>query len=312
MMRLVAAERTSNQSYLDFLESPTPVGSSGRSMVYRGRDRDSGELFSVKRVNVETVRPRAVDQYLDDFADLSALSQHPNITSLLAARRSDRHTLEILQHYCPQAAPTRLATNGPSSVVETMAIGLRLAEGLDAVHQAGRLHLELTTADVLFADEATPCVADIGLGSLYPRRWRLTSERPEVGACHTPPELLDEREPTEATDVYALASILVEILTGTPPIGVVPSDSNGALALRILSERPASPTAPGIPGSLVTLLGESLAKEPAERPATMGAFGQRLWDCTADLDAASVASLTFASGTSPRITESESLWSATD
>ena len=85
------------------------------------------------------------------------------------------------------------------------------------------------------------------------------------------------RSPTDATsDLYSLASVLYEMVSGTPPFGSATGQDIATLSNRIQHEVPASLTSLGVPSDVDRALLSALAKEPAQRPNSASSLADAL------------------------------------
>jgi serine/threonine protein kinase len=134
-----------------------------------------------------------------------------------------------------------------------------VAEGLGAVHSAGLVHRDLKPANVLLAADG-PRVIDFGIA----RAADATSLTGTGAILGTPafmtPEQVAGRPVSPATDVFALAHLVVYAATGHAVFG---DGHYATLVYRIAQE---DPDLSGCPDSLREFAGRCLAKDPAERP----------------------------------------------
>ncbi|MDX3850876.1 serine/threonine-protein kinase [Streptomyces sp. AK02-01A] len=154
----------------------------------------------------------------------------------------------------------RVKRNGPLQPDEVIRLGAGLAEGLRDIHRAGVVHRDLKPSNVLLAADG-PKVIDFGIS-----RPTDSDLRTETGKLiGTPPFMAPEqfqrpREVGPAADVFALGAVLVHAATGRGPFD---SDSPYVVAYQVVHDEP---DLAGVPESLVPLVTQCLAKDPAERP----------------------------------------------
>ncbi|MCU1644268.1 MAG: hypothetical protein JWN03_4543 [Nocardia sp.] len=153
---------------------------------------------------------------------------------------------------------------------ETVAwVGRRLAEALDHAERHGVLHHDIRPGNVLFTAEGVPKLADFALGALYwntglPGAAGVTADDPAGLRWRSPEALAARLDPTAAlpdtrSDIYSLAVLLWEMLTGTAPFDDPSSDgaSGHEVVTGMLDRRRA-----GVPES-------ALAALPADTPAAL-------------------------------------------
>ncbi len=104
---------------------------------------------------------------------------------------------------------------------------LQLAEGMDALHQANKLHRDIKPPNVLVSHEGRVVLLDFGLTADLERSGRFQpSDRQVVGTVgHMSPEQAAGRGVTAASDWYSVGVILFEALTGRLPFLGAPTRS---------------------------------------------------------------------------------------
>lgn len=176
-----------------------------------------------------------------------------------------RSRLERERRLAPQAA---------------VAIAADVADGLAAAHAAGVVHRDVKPENVLL-DSAAPTgpggappalLTDFGIARLVdtPRRTRATRI---IGTPdYLAPEIIEGLPPRASVDIYALATVLYELLGGFTPFG---GGHPGAVLRRHVTE--AVQPLPGLPPELDRVLTACLAKAPASR-LTAAELGAKLRD----------------------------------
>ncbi|WP_372509574.1 protein kinase domain-containing protein [Streptomyces humicola] len=159
-----------------------------------------------------------------------------------------------------------------------VSIAADVADGLAAAHAAGVVHRDVKPENVLLDAAAPPgpggappaMLTDFGIARLVdsPRRTRATRI---IGTPdYLAPEIIEGLPPRASVDIYALATVLYELLTGFTPFG---GGHPGAVLRRHVTET-VTPV-PGIPDALWQILAQCLAKAPASR-LTAGELAERL------------------------------------
>src|SRR5947209_1074293 len=142
-----------------------------------------------------------------------------------------------------------------------IAVAADVAAGLAAAHARGVVHRDVKPENVLIeASTGTGRLTDFGIARLVdgPRRTRATRI---VGTPdYLAPEVIEGCPPGPPVDVYALGTLIFELLTGWTPFG---GGHPGAVLRRHVTET--VPDVPGMPGALGELLVSCLSKAPAAR-----------------------------------------------
>ncbi|MEW2566677.1 protein kinase [Streptomyces sp. NPDC047070] len=173
---------------------------------------------------------------------------------------------------------TRLDRERRLAPEAAVAIVADVADGLAAAHAAGVVHRDVKPENVLL-DMQGPLgpggshpalLTDFGVAKLIdsPRRTRATKI---IGTPdYLAPEIIEGLPPRAAVDIYALATVLYELLAGFTPFG---GGHPGAVLRRHVTETVVP--LPGIPEELWQLLVQCLAKAPASR-LRASELGERL------------------------------------
>jgi serine/threonine kinase PknH len=162
-----------------------------------------------------------------------------------------------------------LITAGPIVVDEAIAILAAVADALDAAHAADVIHRDIKPANVLLDPGPRVYLTDFGLAR-DPSGFALTVPGQVLGTIdYMAPELLEGIRIGPATDIYALACLAVETLTGQVPF---PRDNDAATTYaHVMDAAPSvSERRPELPVALDEVIAAGMAKSPADRPATAG------------------------------------------
>ena len=145
-----------------------------------------------------------------------------------------------------------------------------LARAVQVAHDAGIIHRDLKPSNVLFTEEGIPKVTDFGLAKRLESDSRQTETGQIMGTpCYMAPEQASghTRDVGPAADVYALGSILYEMLTGRPPFkGETPIET----VRQVVEDEvvPPSRLVPKVPRDLETICLHCLNKEPSPALST--------------------------------------------
>ena len=177
---------------------------------------------------------------------------------------------------------------------EALKIILQAAMGLVEAHAQGVVHRDIKPENIWMTPDGTVKVLDFGLARAWGVPWAFgtnaTAARTVVGTPHyCQPEQLLTDELTPASDIYSLATILYELLSGHAVLfehfrvsEVVEALMDSpvawldAHATRGMQPIERYPGCAGLPDSLLALLRESLDPEPSNRPAHAGIFASRI------------------------------------
>lgn len=157
--------------------------------------------------------------------------------------------------------------NGPLEPARAVRIIGQVADALHAAHEIGLVHGDVKPSNILIDRDDFAYLVDLGIARLAP--WyetRLTNSDNELVSWHyMAPERSGAREADARADIYSLACVLYECLTGQPPFA-----GDTWLFAAHLSTPPPRPsvTRPGVPPRLDDVIATGMAKDPANRYAT--------------------------------------------
>ncbi len=163
-----------------------------------------------------------------------------------------------------------LKQKGAPPAAEAFEIAIQVGEGLHAIHEAGIIHRDLKTPNIMRDSKGVVRLMDFGIAKQAGTEASMGATA--IGMIVGTPEYMSPEQARGdkvdfRSDIYALGIVVYEIFTGTVPFrGETPI----ATIFKQLQEPPPfeGPQAAALPGPLVTVLGKALAKSVDERYAT--------------------------------------------
>jgi eukaryotic-like serine/threonine-protein kinase len=186
------------------------VGFGGCGEVWRARDVLTGRLVALKRLHHDGP-PAERDRLRREAAVLAGLAS-PHIVRLLTVVTSAHGLILVLEFQGGGSLAALLRTRHQLEPGEVVTIAAPLASALAEVHAAGLVHGDISPANVLFATDGRPVLSDLGVARLAGR-----AGDEAVTVAYADPAVLEGAPITPPADVYALAAVCFEALTGQPP-----------------------------------------------------------------------------------------------
>jgi eukaryotic-like serine/threonine-protein kinase len=245
------------------------LGAGGMATVWLAEDERLGREVAIKRLRTD-----APEEALTRFsreARLGAALNHPNFVSVFDTVATDDGAM-IVMEYVPGQSLEELAKRGRMDPEEVISILRGSADALDHAHGEGVVHRDIKPANVLVREDGMVKLADLGIARAVDAT-QITSEGKVIG---TRPYMAPERMKAAgaggpASDVYALAAVSFELLSGSSLDGAAqPGESPDRQGL---AER-----WPGAPAAAFAVILRGLAPDPARRQSSAGEFVDELDD----------------------------------
>jgi serine/threonine-protein kinase len=258
------------------LDEEWPSGGSAR--LFAAREVGTGRLVVLKVFVADPALPRVARRF-DDEVRLARTLDHPRIVPVLAAGERGPFRWYAMPRLPGGSLRDRLVRERQLALADAVAIATDVAAALDAAAAHGVIHRDVKPSNVLFDAEGRALVSDFGIAreAERPAGHDLTSADVALGTpAYMSPEQATGRAQVDArTDQYALACLVFEMLTGMPPF-------TGATAQAVLSRHAVEPppslvvVRPDVPRTVEAVIERALAKVPAARFPSAGAFAAAL------------------------------------
>jgi serine/threonine protein kinase len=216
-LRRISSAHVGSPPEVDDYQLGDLLGRGGMGEVRMAR-HTSGRVVALKTVRKTLSRDPIVCRQFESEASLLQLIDHPNVVRAVDAgkSRTGEPFLAMARAYGTRLDDELADRGEPLDPSRVTAIATQLLDGLVAIHDAGVVHADLKSSNVLIDELDRVTIIDFGLA----RRRGETSELELVAGtpAYMAPELLDNKPPTVASDVYAAGVVLYELLTGAPPL----------------------------------------------------------------------------------------------
>jgi serine/threonine-protein kinase len=151
---------------------------------------------------------------------------------------------------------------GPLAPASAMDLVAQAAAGLQAMHQAGLVHLDIKPGNLLLGPDGQVKITDFGLARAAGSGPRAPAGMLICAPGYVAPERVSGGTATSASDLYSLGIVAWECLAGAPPF------SGTGIEVAFAHRECPLPNLPsGVPSEVAALVAELAAKDPAARPA---------------------------------------------
>lgn len=257
------------------LEQQIGVGMTGK--VYRARRHQSGENVAIKYLKKEFLSdPLIANRFLSEARIVAGLV-HDRIVRLHGLGKTPAGGYFIAMDLAANGDLNQFLRNHRPGYPEIVQWLSQAAEALQFAHEHGVIHSDLKPSNLLVDANRNLIISDFGFAKQLVPRLRADHELAGTPAFMAPEQIDPSYGPiSPATDIYGLGAVIFFLLFGRPPVTTVTSSSlrNRSLAIRLIDfpEAPVEVTW----SPLIPICQGCLAKDPAQRIASMEELRARL------------------------------------
>jgi len=261
------------------------LGEGGIGQVHVGYDTVLEREVAIKSLRSELLNDKNfVDRFRAEATSLARLN-HPNVTTVFSLLPEGRNLYMIMELVRGDTLDALLKKrNGPLGVKESLAIIAQAADGLSYAHSMGVIHRDIKPANLMVTQTGLLKIMDFGIARVRGSQ-RLTRDGSMVGTlAYMAPEQLRGEGGDERSDLYSLAIVLYEMLSGSTPF-VADSDYDLMQAHVHAKPQRLVGRVPGLDSRLESVLLRALAKKPEQRYASVREFSDALGATALRMDA---------------------------
>ncbi len=255
------------------------LGAGGMATVYLAEDLKHHRQVAIKVLKPELAAVLGADRFVQEITTTAQL-QHPHILPLFDSGTADGFLFYVMPYVEGETLRDRLSRETQLGVGEAVRITREVADALDYAHRHGVVHRDIKPENILLHD-GRPMVADFGIALAVSAAagGRMTETGLSLGTPHymSPEQATAEKDLTGRSDVYSLASVLYEMLTGDPPHT---GSSAQQIIMKIVTEEaaPVTKLRKSVPPNVAAAVAKALEKLPADRFDSAKAFADALAD----------------------------------
>jgi eukaryotic-like serine/threonine-protein kinase len=241
------------------------AGAGGMGVVYRARDRRTGETVALKLLH-SAQHSQRFEREADTLSELS----HPAVVRYVDHGTIDDERPYLAMEWIDGISLAEVLKERRINVTESLVVVRRVAEGLSAAHLHGVVHRDVKPSNIYLpaGSLANAKLIDFGVA-----RRRLDPHITESGllvgtlAYMSPEQASGDPNVEPASDIFSLGCVLYKCLTGESPF--FGGDATAVLAKVLLEDpAPVRQRAPEVPEPLAGLVERMLAKPREARPRT--------------------------------------------
>ena len=251
--------------------TPELIGQGGMGEIYRAEDELLGRTVAVKVLAKRFSADEALrGRFTREALAAARLSGEPNTVTIFDVGEHEGRPFIVMEYLRGGSLEDRLRQHGAQDPGRVLAWLDEAAAALDAAHDHGVVHRDVKPGNLLLAGDGTVRVADFGVASAAGLD-SLTMTGTILGtAGYLAPEQARGEPTTPATDLYALAVVAFELLTGQRPFRA--DNPTAEAAAHVHAEVPAVSERGDLPRDLDPVFRRGMAKDPADRYASSADF----------------------------------------
>jgi len=254
------------------------LGRGGMGMVFKAHDRTLDETVAIKVLRPDFAQDPKMAARFKSEIKLARKVRHKNVCTIHDFGEDHGLLFISMEPIGGTDLKKVLTEKGGLPMGQAYDLAIQIAEGLQAVHEAGIIHRDLKAPNIMIEPSGVARLMDFGIAKQEGVDGTMTATGHIVGTPdYMSPEQAQGLKLDFRSDIYALGIVTWEIFTGHVPFrGETPIST----ILKHINEPPPldGPEASKLPGPLRPALRKALAKNPAERFATARDFAEALRD----------------------------------
>lgn len=249
------------------------VGAGGMATVFLARDVKHDRHVALKVLRAELGAVLGVERFLSEIK-VTAHLQHPHLLPLFDSGEADGLLFYVMPFVEGESLRARLDAEHQLPIEEALRITLAVASALEYAHKQGVIHRDLKPENILL-QHGEPMVSDFGIALAVSNAGgaRVTQTGLSLGTPQymSPEQATGDRVVDARSDIYSLAAVFYEMLTGEPPHS---GKTAQAIIARVLTEKANSTRAmrDTVPEHIDAAVLKALSKLPADRFASAAEF----------------------------------------
>ena len=278
------------------------VGEGTYGVVYKARDRMTGEIVALKRIRLEAEDEGIPGTAIREIALLKEL-QHPNIVRLFDVEYTERKLTLVFEYLDYDLKKYLDQVEGGLETATTASFLYQLCRGIAACHRAKALHRDLKPQNLLISREGELKLADFGLARSFGIPVRAYTHEVVTLWYRSPDVLMGNRRYSTPVDTWSIGCIFAEMHNGRPlfpgsndtdqldlifqklgtpdatkyPDIVMLPDFKPASYRQVAAPETIAHLVPGLNADGVDLLSRFLAHDPAKRISAEAALEVGSW-----------------------------------
>ena len=239
------------------------LGEGGMGVVYKAVDTKLERPVALKFLSARALEDEDAKARFFREAKAAAALDHENICTIHEIDEVDGHTFMAMA-FVDGRTIKQMVLERPLPIDQALDIAIQTAGGLQVAHEKGIVHRDIKSSNLMLTPRGQVKILDFGLAQLAEAS-KLTKTQTILGTpAYMSPEQADRRPTDRRTDIWSLAVVIYEMVTGRLPFE---GEKEQAVLYAIVNKEAEPPTAlrTRIPTELDRIVGKAMAKSSGER-----------------------------------------------
>lgn len=240
--------------------------------VYVARDTETNHIYAVKVMHLELSNDGELLARFQREAHILLNLSDPHVVRIVDYGDDDNMHFIVMDYVDGQNLKYHMITQGPMEPLRALDYARQIAEGLDTAYKQGVVHRDIKPQNILINSKGVVKITDFGLARSR-ETVTLTQSNVFMGTAYyiSPEQAESGRSADTRSDLYSVATVLFEMLTGEPPFK---GDTAVDIVIKHMNEKVPSicRLRRDLPMEMDTFMQKAMAKSPADRYATPQEF----------------------------------------
>lgn len=240
--------------------------------VYVARDTENNHIYAIKVMHLELSGDGELLARFQREANIHLNLSDPHIVRIVDYGNDGSIPFIVMEYIDGQNLKYHMLTHGPMDPLQALNYTRQMAEGLDTAYKQGVVHRDIKPQNILVNGKGVVKIVDFGLARSR-ETVTLTQSNVFMGTAYyiSPEQAESGRSADTRSDLYSVATVLFEMLTGSPPFE---GETAVDIVIKHMNEKVPSicRIRPDLPMEMDTFMQKAMAKLPADRFATPQEF----------------------------------------
>ena len=240
--------------------------------VYVARDTENNHIYAIKIMHLELSNDGELLARFQREVHIQLNLSDPHIVRIVDHGNDNSMYFIVMEYIDGQNLKYHMLTHGPMDPLQALNYTRQIVEGVDTAYKQGVVHRDIKPQNILINGKGVVKIVDFGLARSR-ETVTLTQSNVFMGTAYyiSPEQAESGRSADTRSDLYSVATVLFEMLTGSPPFE---GETAVDIVIKHMNEKVPSicRIRPDLPMEMDTFMQKAMAKSPADRFATPQEF----------------------------------------